>query len=100
MAAPSWSSWFIVGVFLLLVAGFSDKHLVIGLNNGLALTPPSKSYLLNSRFEHEFVLIFATRFNTYNLSLLFCGKWAGWTGRDFAAILIAIKIRITALGES
>ena len=43
MAACSWSSWFIVGVFLLLVAGFSD--LAIGLNNGLALTPPSKSVL-------------------------------------------------------
>jgi hypothetical protein len=27
-------------------------------------------------------------------------QWAGWTGKDFDAILIAIKIRITALGES
>ena len=59
MADRSWSSWFVVGVSLLLVAGFSDKDLVIGLDNGLALTPPSKSYLLNSRFEHEFALIFA-----------------------------------------
>ena len=31
-----------MGVFLLLVVGFSDKDLVIGLDNGLALTPPSK----------------------------------------------------------
>ena len=60
MADRSWSSWFVVGVSLLLVVGFSDKHLVIGLNNGLALTPPSKFYLLNSRSEHEFVLIFVT----------------------------------------
>jgi hypothetical protein len=30
---------------LLLVVGFSDKDLVIGLDNGLALTPPSKFYL-------------------------------------------------------
>ena len=47
---------YVVGVFLLLLVRFSDKDLVIGLDNGLALTPPSKSYLLNSRFEHEFVL--------------------------------------------
>ena len=50
-------SLYVVGVFLVLVVRFSDKDLVIGLNNGLALTPPSKSYLLNSRFEHEFELI-------------------------------------------
>ena len=35
-----------------------------------------------------------------NLSLPFYRKWVGWTGRDFDAILIAIKTRITALGES
>ena len=35
-------SLYVVGVFLLLVVGFSDKDLVIGLDNGLALTPPSK----------------------------------------------------------
>ena len=35
-----------------------------------------------------------------NLSLPFYRKWAGWTGRDFDAILIAIKTQITALGES
>lgn len=39
-------------VFLLLVVRFSDKELVTGLDNGLALTPPSKFYLLNSRFQH------------------------------------------------
>ena len=33
---------YVVAVFLLLVVGFSDKELVIGLNNGLALAPPSK----------------------------------------------------------
>ena len=33
---------YVVGVFLLLVVRFSDKDLVIGLDNGLALTPPSK----------------------------------------------------------
>ena len=35
-------SLYVVGVFLLLVVRFSDKDLVIGLDNGLALTPPSK----------------------------------------------------------
>ena len=35
-------SLYVVVVFLLLVVGFSDKYLVIGLDNGLALTPPSK----------------------------------------------------------
>ena len=60
MADRSWSLCYVVGVFLLLVVRFSDKDLVIGLHNGLALTPPSKSYLLNSRFEHEFVLTLAT----------------------------------------
>ena len=33
---------YVVGVFLLLVVRFSDKDLVIALDNGLALTPPSK----------------------------------------------------------
>lgn len=32
----------VVGIFLLLVVRFSEKDLVIGLDNGLALTPPSK----------------------------------------------------------
>ena len=41
------SSCYVVGVFLLLVVGFSDKHLVIALNNGLALTPPSKFLIWN-----------------------------------------------------
>ena len=57
-------SWCVVGVFLVLAVRFSDNDLVIGLDNGLALTPPSESYLLSSRFEHEFVLI----------SLSFCGS--------------------------
>ena len=35
----------VVAVFLLLVVGFSDKELVVGLDNGLALTPPSTFYL-------------------------------------------------------
>jgi len=39
----------VVVVFLLLNVGFSHNDLVIGLDNGLALTPPSKFYLLNSR---------------------------------------------------
>ena len=33
----------VVSVFLFLVVGFSDENLVIGLDNGLALTPPSTS---------------------------------------------------------
>ena len=35
-------SLYVEGVFLLLVVRFSEKDLVIGLDNGLALTPPSK----------------------------------------------------------
>ena len=35
-------SSYVLGAFLLLVVRFSDKDLVIGLDNGLALTPPSK----------------------------------------------------------
>ena len=46
-------SLYVVGVFLLLVVRFSDKDLVIGLDNGLALTPPSKVFDL----EHEVVWI-------------------------------------------
>lgn len=46
-------SLYVVAVFLCLVFGFSNWDLVVGLDNGLALTPPSKFYLLNSRFGHE-----------------------------------------------
>ena len=43
-------SFYIVGVFLLLVVGFSDKDLVIGLDNGLAPTPPSKFLIWKMKF--------------------------------------------------
>jgi len=33
---------YVTVVFLHLLVGFSDKDLVIALDNGLALTPPSK----------------------------------------------------------
>ena len=46
-------SLYVVAISLLLVFGFPDRDLVVGLDNGLALTPPSKFYLLNSRFGHE-----------------------------------------------
>ena len=35
--------FFFVAVFAFLIYGFVDEGVVFGLDNGLALTPPSKS---------------------------------------------------------
>ena len=41
-------SLYVVAVFLLLLVGFSEKDLVIGLDNGLALTPPSELFIVKT----------------------------------------------------
>ena len=59
-------SLYVVGVFLLLLVGFSVKDLVIGLDNGLALTPPSKFFDL----ENEIVSIWKPYITYFELMCL------------------------------